>query len=120
MQDFVLMYQGGDEDWADVSPEEMQAHMAEWGQWFKELEASGNLRNPGSPLAPEGAVLANDGGGISTDTTMAEVKELIGGFSVIQARSLEEASELAKGGPFLKHNANGKVLVRPVMAPPAG
>jgi len=49
---------------------------------------------------------------------MSEVKELIGGYSVIQAGSLEEASALAQGGPFLKLNPQGRVVVRPVMTPP--
>ena len=120
MKDFLLIYQGGDEAWMEAGPEEMQSHMAEWGQWFKELEASGNLRNPGAALEPGGTVLTSNGGGISTDTTMSEVKELIGGFSVIQAGSIEEASELAKGGPFLKRNPGGQVVVRPVMTPPEG
>ena len=35
---------------------------------------------------------------------MSEVKELIGGYSVIQAASLAEATELAKGAPFLQNN----------------
>ena len=46
----------------------------------------------------------------------AEVKELIGGYSVLQAASLEEATELAKGSPFLKNNAQGRIVVRPVIS----
>ena len=119
MQDFLLIYQGGDPEWVDKSVEEKQAVMAEWNEWCKELEASGNLRNPGAPLEASGTVLANEGDGISTDTTMPEVKELIGGFSMIQAESIEQATELAKGVPFLKHSSTGRVHVRPVMSPPA-
>ena len=89
--------------------------MQAWGQWFKQLESSGNLRNPGAPLAPGGAVLRTNGRGIQTDTTMAEVKELIGGYSVIAAESLEQASELAKGSPFLRNNPHGSVQVLPIM-----
>lgn len=55
MADFLLLYQGGDPNWMDnVGSEEIQAHMQEWHAWFKELEASGNLRNPGAALAPGG------------------------------------------------------------------
>jgi hypothetical protein len=46
---------------------------------------------------------------------MSEVKELIGGYSVIQARSLAEATELAKGAPFLQNNPRGQVVVRPIL-----
>ena len=116
MKDFLLLYQGGDPNWADnTTPEQMQGVMEQWGAWFKQLEASGNLRNPGAALDKGGAVLTHKGGGIKTDQSLAEVKELIGGFTVIAAKSLADASELAKGTPFLAHNADGRVVVRPVM-----
>lgn len=117
MNDFLLIYQGGDPHWMERSAEEIEAVMQQWGQWFKELEASGSLRNPGAALAPDGIALRSNGDGIVTDTAMAEVKELIGGYSVIQADSLEAAAELAKGSPFLTNNPDGRVLVRPVLSP---
>ena len=116
MTDFLLIYQGGDPNWMENStPEEIQTHMAAWGDWFKELEASGHLRAPGNALAQGGATLTANAGEIQTDTAMPEVKELIGGYSVIQAATLEEATEVAKSGPFLGHNPSGKVLVRPIL-----
>lgn len=117
MNDFLLIYQGGDPTWMERSPEEIEAVMRRWGQWFEELEASGNLRNPGAALAPGGLALRKNGAEVVTDTPMAEVKELIGGYSVIQAESLEAAAELAKGSPFLENNPDGRVLVRPVVSP---
>jgi hypothetical protein len=92
--------------------------MQAWTDWFKELEASGNLRNPGAALAKGGAVLSKNGHGFQTDTAMSEVKELIGGYSVIQAKSLADATELAKGCPFFKNNPQGQVIVRPVLQMP--
>ncbi len=115
MADYLLIYEGGDPKWMDnASPEEVQGVMEQWGAWFKELESKGVLRNPGSALAPGGATLRKSGNDFVTDTTMAEVKELIGGFSVIAADSIEEASEVAKGSPFLQNNPSGTVLIRPV------
>jgi hypothetical protein len=115
MADFLVIYQGGDPKWMETwAPEKIQSVMQEWGAWFKELEASGNLRNPGAALAPGGVTLTRNGSGIKTDTAMSEVKELIGGYSVIHAADLAEATELAKGTPFLKHQ-DGNVVVRPVM-----
>lgn len=115
MADFLLIYQGGDPSWRERPAAEIEAAMQAWGQWFKQLEATGNLRNPGAPLAPGGVVLRANGRGIETDTAMAEVKELIGGYSIIAADSLEQAAELAKGSPFLRNNRDGSVLVRPIM-----
>ena len=115
MADFLVIYQGGDPSWRNRPASEIEAAMQAWGQWFKQLEATGNLRNPGAPLAPGGVVLRTKGRGIQTDTSMAEVKELIGGYSVISAESLELAAELAKGSPFLRNNPSGAVVVRPIL-----
>lgn len=115
MAEYVLLYRSGDTGWAQRKPQEIQDMMAQWNAWFKELELGGHLRNPGAALAPGGAVVRKNGGGFATDTTLSEVKELVGGYSVIQAGSLEEATRLAQGSPFLRNNPDGDILVRPVM-----
>ena len=119
MADYLIVYQGGNTDWAKRPAEQIRAVMEQWAKWFKELEAKGVLRNPGSALAPGGAVIKANGSGFVTDTTMAEVKELIGGFSVIQADSVEQAAKIAEGSPFLKNNPQGQILVRPCFEPKA-
>ena len=117
MADYLIVFQGGNQDWSKRPPEQIKAAMAQWAAWFKELEAKGVLRNPGSALAPGGAVIRANGKGFVTDTTMAEVKELIGGFSIIQADSVEQAAKIAEGAPFLKNNPDGWIQVRPVLEP---
>jgi hypothetical protein len=119
MSDYLVIYEGGSGDWAKRPAKEIQAAMEEWGAWFKQLEAKGVLRNPGSALAPGGAVIKRNGAGFVTDTTMAEVKELIGGFTVIRADSVEKAAEIAQGSPFLRNNPGGRIRVQPVFEPPA-
>ena len=115
MTDYLLLYRNGDSSWRERSPEELQQVMAQWNDWFKDLEAGGHLRNPGAPLAPGGAVLRRSGEGFATDATLSEVKELVGGYSVIQAATLDEATRLAQGSPFLRNNPNGDIVVRPVL-----
>ncbi len=119
MADYLIVYQGGDPDWVKKPAEQIRAAMEQWSAWFKELEAKGVLRNPGSALAPGGAVVRTNGKGFVTDTTMAEVKELIGGFSIIQADSLEQAARISQGSPFLRNNPGGRIQVRPVFEPGA-
>jgi len=115
MKEYLLLYRNGDPSWQERSPAEIQNVMAQWNAWFKELEAGGHLRHPGAALAPGGAVIRKNGNSIATDTTLSEVKELVGGFSMIQASSLEEATKLAQGSPFLHDNPGGDIVVRPVM-----
>ncbi|HEY8936239.1 MAG TPA: YciI family protein [Cyclobacteriaceae bacterium] len=47
-----------------------------------------------------------------TDGPYSEIKELIGGYSIVKANSLEEATELAKGCPIL--TVGGNVEVREI------
>ena len=96
MGEYLVTYEGGNRTGARA-PEQLRAAMAQWGAWFKELEAKGVLRNPGSALAPGGASIKRNGKGFVTDTTMAEVKELIGGFSMIAADS-RRAGRRDRGG----------------------
>jgi hypothetical protein len=119
MKDYLVTYEGGNITWTKRPPEEIRAAMEQWAAWFKELEAKGVLRNPGSALAPGGAAITRSGNGFVTDTTMAEVKELIGGFSIIRAESVERAAEIAQGSPFLRNNPEGRIRVQPVFEPPA-
>ncbi|MDB3906757.1 YciI family protein [Crocinitomicaceae bacterium] len=51
--------------------------------------------------------------GSITDGPYAEVKEIIGGFIVVTAENIDEATELAKGCPGLSNG--GKVEVRDIM-----
>ena len=52
---------------------------------------------------------------METDQSLPEVKELIGGYSVVAADSLDAATELAKGCPFLANNPDGTIVVRPII-----
>ena len=48
-----------------------------------------------------------------TDGPYAEAKDLVGGYTLIEAESLARAAELAKGCPILERQ--GIVEVRPIM-----
>jgi hypothetical protein len=49
-----------------------------------------------------------------TDGPFAEAKDVVGGFTLILARDLEQAAELSKGCPILE--VGGSVEVRPIQA----
>lgn len=96
---------------ANLSPEEIQGSMQKWFAWIDELKAK-NIYKSGEPLTPVGKVVKG-ADALVTDGPFAESKEIIGGFFIISANSLEEAAELAKGCPDLP--GNGSVEVREVM-----
>jgi hypothetical protein len=110
MKDFMLIFFNGDGA-ANFSPEEMQANMHQWFTWVNDLKARG-LYVSGEALMPGGKTVKG-AEGIVTDGPFAESKEVVGGYFVLKAESMEDAAELAKSSPDLPHG--GSVEVREVM-----
>ena len=84
--------------------------MQQWFAWVNDLRQR-NIYAAGEALLPEGKTVRKQN--LVTDGPFAESKELVGGFFVVKANSLEEAIELAKGCPDLPFG--GTVEVREVM-----
>ncbi len=93
------------------SAEDMQAEMAAWGNWISAGMEAGWMIEPGNPLEHAGKVVGADG--VITDGPFAESKELIGGYSFVQADTLDAAASLTAGCPVL--TSGGRVEVRPVV-----
>jgi len=109
MNEFVFLYRGGQ---TGRSPEQAQQMMQKWMAWFKELAENGHVKDRGQPLERAGK-LVNGKRKIVTDGPFAEAKDLVGGYTLILAKDLDEAAELSKGCPILE--VDGQVEVRPVM-----
>jgi hypothetical protein len=109
MSEFLYLYRGGRRG---NTPEESEQIMQKWLAWMKDLTASGNLKDPGQPLDTEGKVV-KDRRGTVTDGPFAEAKDLVGGFTLIEADSLARAADLARGCPIF--DAGGFVEVRPIL-----
>jgi len=92
------------------SPEERQEHFRKWAAWFKELGEKGCLKEYGHPLEAGGKVVKGNSKTVN-DGPYAEAKDVVGGYSVIEAKDLDEAAELARGCPILE--VGGSVEVRP-------
>ena len=111
MSEFVFLYRS-ETDIKKLSPQEAQQAMQKWMAWFKELEAKGKLKSIGQPLERAGKVVGGKKRPV-TDGPYAETKDIIGGFSLIEARNLDEAAELAADCPGIERG--GLVEVRPVL-----
>jgi hypothetical protein len=108
MSQFTFLYRGRD---TSASPEQMQKTMQKWQSWFKELGAKGHLKEIGHPLEHAGKVVRGNQKMV-TDGPFAEAKDIVGGFTIIEARDLDQAAELSRGCPILE--AGGSVEVRPI------
>ena len=109
MNKYMFLFRGGEPS-AELSPKEMQANMQKWGGWMQGLSKTGNFV-AGEPLDVQGKVVRGTSKTV-TDGPFAEAKDLVGGYLIVSAESLEHAVELSKGCPIFE--ANGLVEVRPV------
>jgi hypothetical protein len=112
MSNFMFLFRGGDSRRANQSPEEMQAHMQKWGAWMGGLKEKGKLID-GLPLGKEGKVVAK-AGDVITNGPFAEGTEIVGGYLIVTAESLDEAVEISKGCPIFEHD--GTTEVREIMS----
>jgi len=114
MSEFVYLFRASEADQREAmgTPERAQRSMQAWLAWMRELEAKGHLKDRGQPLDRAGHVVRGKTKAI-TDGPYVEVKDIVLGFIVVEARDLEQASELSMGCPMLE--GGGTVEVRPVM-----
>lgn len=117
MSKFVLIFRGGGyASPGSLSPTEIQAHLAKWNAWTNELLAQG--RHVGGQVLshpPSGKTLRGRER-VVTDGPYAESKDLVSGTLVVEAASLDEATEIARGCPIFE--LDGSVEVRPMLATP--
>lgn len=93
-----------------LSPEEKQAHMEKWGAWMGELGQQGILEG-GEPLSGGGKLVTGSAKVVS-DGPYSEAKEVVGGYFIVNADSLEQATELSKKCPIFEND--GQVEVREI------
>ena len=110
MAKFLFVYRSGKDSRSTMSAEETQQILQKWQTWIGEGLRKGWMLDPGDALKPEGQVV--NAKKVVTDGPFMEAKEIVGGFSIVQADSLDAATEFAKGCPvFLR---GGSVEVRPL------
>ena len=98
---------------AQEEPQPGDARDEEGFPWLDDLQARGKWVT-GDQLAPPRrarSVRVRDGKRFVTDGPFAETKELVGGFDIVEAASLDEAVEIAAGHPVAQI---GTIEVRPL------
>jgi len=95
MTKYLFIYRNPPAPDRQPSPEELQQMFAQWEAWktkFKDhvVDVGDGLKHGGKTLTAAGV----------TDGPFAEAKELVGGFSIVQAASYEQALEVARECPI--------------------
>ncbi|MDB4925085.1 YciI family protein [Mucilaginibacter sp.] len=112
MNDFLLIFRREASFDTQLTPEQLQEISKPWQDWMGGLAAQNKLVNQGNRLNSDGKVVKPNN--VVTNGAYVEVKELIGGYTIIKATSLDEAAEIAKGCPILA--VGGSVEVRQIIS----
>jgi hypothetical protein len=108
MAEYLYLFRGG--EMRNMSPDVMQRQMEKWRVWIGDLAQKGKFKG-GDPLEDGGRTLTGKNKTV-TDGPYAEAKDLVGGYLVVTAGTLDEATEMARGCPIFE--SNGTVEVRSV------
>lgn len=108
--EYMLLFRGTHWD-GGLSPEETQNVLNQFMGWLERLTAEGTAKG-GQPLENTGRIVSAKKGGAIVDGPFAESKEAVGGYFLLQGVDLDEAVEIARACPALKHGMI--VEVRPV------
>ena len=108
MSEFLYLYRGGERP---TTPAAAQQEMERWMTWLKELGERGHVKDPGHPIERTGKIVSGKSKSV-TDGPFAE-KDMVGGYTLVEANDIAHATELSMGCPIF--DAGGQVEVRPVM-----
>lgn len=94
-----------------LSPEQMQARMGKWGAWGAKMKGQDILKG-GHALHSEVRQISGPDH-VVTDQPGSEIKELIGGYYIINVADLDAATVVAQDYP--DYDLGGTCEVREVM-----
>ena len=113
MQYMLLIYEA-EASWGKMSEAERGKIFAEYGTFTQNIQKSGHMKS-GAPLQPTSTattVRVKDGKTVTTHGPFAETREQLGGYYLIEAKDLDEATMIAAKIPSARL---GCIEVRPVM-----
>ena len=108
MEKFMLIFHGGIQQ--DASPQDLQANMGKWMEWVEKLNKEGKYVS-GEALLPGGKLV--NGKTTVTDGPYTEGKEVVGGFFVINANTIDEVLAECQNYPDFEYG--GQIQVRHCM-----
>ena len=105
MKEYLLLLRGG-KPMSSKTEAESKAEMQAWGKYMGALGEKGQLSG-GLPLQSEGMVVS--GKTMSSEPVKSAKEGTVGGYLIVKAESLEEASKIAKVCPHIDNEGNIEV-----------
>ena len=109
MKNFMFIYRKDYGNEPVQSQEEKQAMTKKWMDWMAGIASQDRLADRGNRLEMTGKVVKHNS---ATNGPFVEIKESIGGYSLVKAKSYDEAIEIAKSCPIL--SIGGHVEIREI------
>ncbi|MEK7638754.1 MAG: hypothetical protein AAB388_01195 [Patescibacteria group bacterium] len=110
MKKYFVLYMASEGDFkkamgemANVTPAEQEASMQEWKDW---MESKGGVVDMGAPLGKTKRVMPSE---------ISDMRNEIGGYSIIEAASHEDAAKKMQDSPHFKMMPGGWIEVMEVM-----
>lgn len=111
MKEFMMIFIGGENEAANLSPEEGGKRMQQWFAWIEDLQSK-DLYVEGKPLIPTSKRVSGPDQ-VVTDGPFIDSKELVGGYFIVKAKDMDHAISMTDGFP--NYDLGGQVEVREVM-----
>jgi len=112
--EYVLLIYGEESKWSNLPPTDQQALYEEYFALSRDLTAQAKLKSSNELHSVTSAttIAVRDGETIVSDGPFAETKEVLGGYFVIEAETLDEAIDWAARIPTAK---TGRIEIRPAV-----
>ena len=107
MKEFLLIYRNEPQNRPQSNPEELQSITKKMMDWIAGIAAQNKLSDKGNRLSASGKVVRSNN--LITDGPYSEIKETVGGYSLVKANSYEEALEVVKGCPIIAIGGNVEI-----------
>jgi hypothetical protein len=113
MQYLLLIY-GNEKDFAEFTEKDHEALLGRYRQLIEEIVKTGNFKGGDQlqPVSTASTVRVRNGKVTITDGPFAETHEQLGGYFLIEAKDLDEATAIAARIPSAE---DGSVEVRPIV-----
>jgi hypothetical protein len=111
---FMLLICDDEKAWGKLSETEQRQIYGEYGQFTQQIKSSGHYLDSAQlqPTSAATSVRVRNGKRLVTDGPFAETREQLGGYYLIDAKDLDEATAIAARIPSARL---GTVEVRPVV-----
>ena len=102
MQNYLFLLRGG-RPLSEKTDAENKAELEAWGAYMGKLNQHGNYLS-GQPVVSGGKVISAQGA--SSEPVVSAHEGIVGGYILIKANDLEQATEIAKECPHIANEGN--------------